>query len=164
MSEKASSIIGHRRSEAGTNLTPPEETQEAPVYTNLATPPKSSTSPGTYPSAARPSSKPRYNKGEKSFLSKLFSFSGRTGRGAYILIVLICDFFIYSLSVIPDDTDEKYFGLWLLILPVFLWIRIAGNTRRCHDFGRSGWWQVIPFFVLWMLFAPGDEYPNEYDD
>ena len=28
--------------------------------------------------------------------------------------------------------------------------------------GNSGWYQIIPFYVLWMLFAEGDKEANEY--
>ena len=169
MSEKASSIIGHRRSEAGTNLTPPEEAPAAsrpavPGAPDNVRPAASFPSAGTCPSQARPAARPRYQKGEKSSLSKLFSFSGRMGQGAYFVLVLIYNLYFYSFIAFPDGADNKYYGLWLLLLPLFAWIRIAGNTRRCHDFGRSGWWQVVPFFVLWMLFSPGDAFPNEYDD
>ena len=102
-------------------------------------------------------------KGEKSFLAKLFSFSGRMGRLAYFVLVVISDFYLFSFTSLPDDTDELYYCLWLLALPLFAWVRIAGNARRCHDFGRSGWMQIIPFYILWMLFTPGDNFYNKYD-
>ena len=164
MAEKASSIIGHRRSQAGTNLSHPEEAPGEQSGTSSQAPPVNP-SP-VYPSTPRQAfQKPGsgYKKGEKSFLAKLFSFSGRMGRLAYFVLVVISDFYLFSFTSLPDDADELYYGLWLLALPLIAWVRIAGNARRCHDFGRSGWMQIIPFYILWMLFTPGDNFYNKYD-
>ena len=144
MAEKASSIIGHRRSQAGTNLSHPEEAPGEQSGTSSQTPPVNP-SP-VYPSTPR-----------QAFLS------GRMGRLAYFVLVVISDFYLFSFTSLPDDTDELYYGLWLLALPLIAWVRIAGNARRCHDFGRSGWMQIIPFYILWMLFTPGDNFYNKYD-
>ncbi|MBQ1717761.1 MAG: hypothetical protein II031_01230, partial [Bacteroidales bacterium] len=88
MAEKASSIIGHRRSQAGTNLSHPEEAPGEQSGTSSQAPPVNP-SP-VYPSTPRQAvQKPGsgYKKGEKSFLAKLFSFSGRMGRLAYFVLV-----------------------------------------------------------------------------
>jgi hypothetical protein len=28
--------------------------------------------------------------------------------------------------------------------------------------GQSGWFQIIPFYVLWMIFASGEKGINKY--
>ena len=111
MAEKASSIIGHRRSQAGTNLSHPEEAPGEQSGTSSQTPPVNP-SP-VYPSTPRQAfQKPGsgYKKGEKSFLAKLFSFSGRMGRLAYFVLVVISDFYLFSFTSLPDDVDELYYG------------------------------------------------------
>jgi uncharacterized membrane protein YhaH (DUF805 family) len=39
---------------------------------------------------------------------------------------------------------------------------LAQGAKRCHDRGNSGWYQLIPFYSLWMLFAEGDQQANSY--
>ena len=43
-----------------------------------------------------------------------------------------------------------------------LWFYIAQGAKRCHDRGNSGWYQIIPFYSLWMLFGNSDVGENEY--
>ena len=43
-----------------------------------------------------------------------------------------------------------------------IWISVATNTRRCHDLGHNGFWQLIPFYGIWMGFVKGTEGENEY--
>ena len=52
------------------------------------------------------------------------------------------------------------------LIPLFnlvgwIWLLTQG-AKRCHDLGNSGWYQLIPFYGLWMLFAKGDDDINEY--
>lgn len=42
--------------------------------------------------------------------------------------------------------------LTVLYLPL-LWFMIAQGTKRCHDLGTSGWFQIIPFYIFVMLFS-----------
>ena len=43
-----------------------------------------------------------------------------------------------------------------------LWFLWAQGAKRCHDRGASGWFQIIPFYVFWMLFADSNYGMNEY--
>jgi uncharacterized membrane protein YhaH (DUF805 family) len=51
----------------------------------------------------------------------------------------------------------------LLFIPM-LWFVWAQGAKRCHDLGRSGWWQLIPFYGLFLLFQDGDAGSNEYGE
>ena len=50
----------------------------------------------------------------------------------------------------------------LIVELVFLMLIFFLGAKRCHDLGKSGWWQFIPFYILWMLFKKGDNFNNKY--
>ena len=56
------------------------------------------------------------------------------------------------------------FGLifFVLFFVLFFWFPIVQNAKRCHDVGSSGFKQLIPFYILWLLIAEGDPYENDY--
>ena len=62
--------------------------------------------------------------------------------------------------MLESESGLIYIGL-LMIIPL-LWFAYAQGAKRCHDMGRSGWWQLIPFYVFVMLFVEGDHRENEY--
>jgi uncharacterized membrane protein YhaH (DUF805 family) len=90
-----------------------------------------------------------------------FSFEGRIRRTEFGLSYL---FYIIAanvvLAIIGSAGIDDYFIL-LFLIP-FLWFIIAQGTKRCHDRGNSGWYQLIPFYFFWMLFANSDFGNNEY--
>ena len=61
-------------------------------------------------------------------------------------------------------SDGHSFGLGWIYIPTILltiWLLMQG-AKRCHDRGNSGWFQIIPGYILWMVFAPGDDGDNKY--
>lgn len=89
-----------------------------------------------------------------------FSFNGRIRRtefGISYLIYLVCSL-ILNFYVANNAPDIVYVVTWLPLL----WFLLAQSTKRCHDRGNSGWFQLIPFYVLFMLFGNSDYGPNEY--
>ena len=103
----------------------------------------------------------------QKMFSAPFSFNGRIRRLEYGLSLLI----YYSLSYVIGFflgyigvTDGETYGLEILyisIIPLFIWLMMQG-AKRCHDRGNSGWFQIIPFYGLWMLFADGEIGDNQY--
>ena len=89
-----------------------------------------------------------------------FSFNGRIRRLEYGLSFLI--YFLYEifLEIVLEETGEV--GLYFLLAIPELWFLWAQGAKRCHDRGNSGWYQIIPFYSLWMLFADGDVGDNYY--
>ena len=90
-----------------------------------------------------------------------FSFKGRIRRTefgiSYIIYIVL-----YQLSaLISIDIFETPWLLFLFVIPLFYFF-IAQGAKRCHDRGNSGWYQLIPFYILWMIFADSENGVNEY--
>jgi uncharacterized membrane protein YhaH (DUF805 family) len=89
---------------------------------------------------------------------KTFSFDGRIRRTEYGISIIIY-FVLYT--VINEIIKEGNQGVSLAMIPM-LWFLWAQGAKRCHDMDKSGWFQIIPFYVLWMLFIEGDSFLNKY--
>lgn len=95
-----------------------------------------------------------------------FSFNGRIRRTEYgisyiLYLAMYATFISYVIREDPEDNNALAF--LLLAIPT-LWFLLAQGAKRCHDLGHSGWFQLIPFYVLWMLFQDGDSGNNEYGE
>jgi uncharacterized protein YegL len=53
-------------------------------------------------------------------------------------------------------------GLAFGLLTIGFWIFLIGLIKRAHDVGLSGWFVLVPFLNLWLLFAPGQEGANKF--
>lgn len=111
---------------------------------------------------------PIINK-KQSMFNRPFSFSGRIRRTEYGITVIICFFINMLMSAIissagytSSGSSEGILILYFIILIPSLWFLWAQGAKRCHDRENSGFFQLIPFYVFWMLFAEGDSEPNEY--
>ena len=89
-----------------------------------------------------------------------FSFEGRIRRTEYGLSYIIYFVTTGVLSVLADSTESDVIFL-IAIIPL-LWFMIAQGAKRSHDIGNSGWFQLIPFYVFWLLFASSNYGENEY--
>jgi len=102
-------------------------------------------------------------EGPKSSVMNFFWVNGRCGRLTFFLTWLATNVGIRVadyLSRGKTHTPEGY--LYLLIILVCVWVAFCVGAKRCHDLGHNGWWQLIPFYGLWLLFAAGDPDDNEY--
>ncbi|GAB3193907.1 uncharacterized membrane protein YhaH (DUF805 family) [Pontibacter aydingkolensis] len=89
-----------------------------------------------------------------------FSFSGRIRRtefGISLIIYTVISFAVNAGMMINETT----LALGVLYIPM-LWFLWAQGAKRCHDRDNSGFYQLIPFYGLWMLFAAGDEGSNRF--
>lgn len=60
-----------------------------------------------------------------------------------------------------DDNMMLLILIYLVYIPL-IWFLIAQGAKRSHDRGNSGWYQIIPFYILWLLFADSESGGNEY--
>jgi uncharacterized membrane protein YhaH (DUF805 family) len=98
-----------------------------------------------------------------------FSFNGRIRRTEYGLSILIYSVIIVIMQVMlissMSDASGSTAGPGMLFFIVWIpciYFALAQGAKRCHDLGRSGWFQLIPFYGLWMLFADSKPGINEY--
>lgn len=98
-----------------------------------------------------------------------FSFNGRIRRLEYGISVIIYTVIYYAFIFVTAFNQDSIEGpsaiLSIIALLVFIplfWFIIAQNAKRCHDRGNSGWWQLIPFYGLVLLFGDSEHGPNEY--
>jgi uncharacterized membrane protein YhaH (DUF805 family) len=89
-----------------------------------------------------------------------FSFNGRIRRTEYgISVIIYVAFYVAFKSMQGENADNPLVGL--LFIPLLYFI-VAQNAKRCHDLGKSGWWQLIPFYSFWLLFENGEYDENEF--
>lgn len=96
-----------------------------------------------------------------------FSFVGRIRRTEYGVSIIIYSIsytiLVLLLALTGMDEDALVVLSYVCLIP-FLWFLYAQGAKRCHDLGHSGWWQLIPFYGLWMLFQDGQLGENEYGE
>jgi len=86
-----------------------------------------------------------------------FSFKGRIRRKEYGISFIIFFVLYYALMAIAAE-----YPLFIFTLIIPLWFMGAQGAKRCHDRGNSGWYQLIPYYFLWLLFGEGESKANEY--
>jgi len=92
----------------------------------------------------------------------IFSFNGRIRRTEFgISYIAYMVLYLVILAVGESEPSAAYIYLGLIPLLWFVW---AQGAKRCHDLGKSGWWQIIPFYIFWMIFQNGEYDENEYGD
>lgn len=94
---------------------------------------------------------------------KPFSFNGRIRRTEFGISYIIYAIFYVLISAFAESTDFQEYSVIVLILIIpFVWFLWSQGAKRCHDRGNSGWYQIIPLYVLWMLFGDSDIGDNGY--
>ncbi len=96
-------------------------------------------------------------------MGKYVDFSGRAARPEYWWFFL----FTVLLTWFADIADPSKVGSTIVSLALLL-PSLSAATRRLHDTGRSGWWQLIALTVIGLiplfiwLASKGNDQSNEY--
>ena len=108
-----------------------------------------------------------------SVFNNYFSFSGRALRSEYWYFQLFAGL-AYILATIIDSTlfyssnIDDYGPVDLIVTLVLIVPTLTVASRRLHDSGKSGWWQLIPItvigipFLLYWLIRKGDPSKNRF--
>ena len=88
-------------------------------------------------------------------------FTGRIRRMEYCLSLIMLYVYSFIIGLIVGASRWPEGVLYILLIPGY-WFIWAQGSKRCHDRGNSGWYQLIPFYGLWMAFADGEPGENEY--
>ncbi len=101
-------------------------------------------------------------------LNNSFKFNGRSRRAEFWSFLLMTIIF----SAVAGFWDKTLFNgsevLENLLSMAFFIPSIAVSTRRLHDIGRSGWWQLISltgiglFVLIYWYAQDGTPDDNEY--
>lgn len=93
-----------------------------------------------------------------------FSFNGRINRQPFWLYYVVPAFILNMLLnfMIP--------AVGMIVALVLLWVGLAVGAKRCHDRGKSGWWQLllivplvgIVWFIVDLGILEGTEGENQY--
>ncbi|WP_330924683.1 DUF805 domain-containing protein [Candidatus Sororendozoicomonas aggregata] len=93
-------------------------------------------------------------------------FRGRTRRRGYWLFHLVY-FVLFGLMTVMDNLLGTPFFVYLMAAALTI-PSLAVSTRRLHDSGRSGWWQLISlipfvgFVILIYFFVQPSDNDNAY--
>ena len=121
-----------------------------------------------YSANAEEQEQPVYDEGpsNRGMFKRPFSFHGRIRRLEYGLSILLVYFYAFMVGAIlgvVTNGNSSDGANYVFLIPGY-WFIWAQGAKRCHDRNNSGWYQIIPFYGFWMLFADGDEGENDYGD
>ena len=114
-----------------------------------------------------------FNEAVGTCFRKYFDFTGRARGSEYWYFFLFCTV-IFIVATILDINlfgipMEDYGPVYSISFLGLLIPSISAATRRLHDTGKSGWWQLLyftiigSFWVLYWLIKKGDTDTNSYD-
>jgi uncharacterized membrane protein YhaH (DUF805 family) len=99
-------------------------------------------------------------------LKKIIDFKGRASRGEFwwFNFLIICLVTVLSLKIsfqiidafvnaqpVTTLLDAPYAWVIHLILTILSIALLSVTTRRLHDTGRSGWWQLLMFTIIGII-------------
>jgi uncharacterized membrane protein YhaH (DUF805 family) len=84
-------------------------------------------------------------------LSKYATFSGRATRSEFWWFYLFTVLLGWGASVVGAITMDGGELMGNLISLIFLIPILAAGSRRLHDTGRSGWWQLLIITLIGIL-------------
>ena len=97
----------------------------------------------------------------KSGFSQYANFSGRARRSEYCNFVLAYLAAVIVAGIIMAVSSLVGGLLMLIAVVAFVVPALALSTRRLHDTGRTGWWQLISIVAI-FFYAEDSHGDNQY--
>jgi len=114
-----------------------------------------------------------FNEAVGTCFRKYFDFTGRARGSEYWYFFLFCVVIFFVATILDINLFgipmEDYGPVYSISFLGLLIPSISAATRRLHDTGKSGWWQLLyftiigSFWVLYWLIIKGDTDKNSYD-
>ncbi len=99
----------------------------------------------------------------KSAFSNYANFNGRASRSEYWWFYLFWVIVYYGLSLLTGIAS--IFGILALVFVLGSLVPfIALMARRMHDSDKSGWFQLIPLYNLYLAIIKGTDGPNRFGE
>jgi uncharacterized membrane protein YhaH (DUF805 family) len=105
------------------------------------------------------SNAPSYFMYKQRMFINSFSFNGRIRRTEFGISFIIFMFVVVFVNELVQSGEYPTTAFAFIPLYWFLW---AQGAKRCHDLGNNGWWQIIPFYIILLLFQAGQPGLNKY--
>lgn len=90
-----------------------------------------------------------------------FAFNGRIRRTEYGVSYILFLVLIYGFAFLADIINLSGYQIMIILLAGY-WLIFAQSAKRCHDLGKNGFYQLIPFYFLALLFSEGEKRKNKY--
>ena len=87
-----------------------------------------------------------------SVMGKYATFSGRASRSEYWWFYLFVILFSWAAGIAGALTMGDHGDILSTVVSLALVLpQIAVGSRRLHDIGRSGWWQLIGLTIVGLI-------------
>ena len=85
-------------------------------------------------------------------MGKYATFKGRASRSEFWWFYLFTVLLSWGATIVDAImTSGEASIISAIVFLVFMLPLIAAGTRRLHDIGKSGWWQLLTFTVIGIL-------------
>ena len=101
----------------------------------------------------------------KGMFRRLLTPRGRIRRTEFFIscfCYLIVYFLLSVMIHIAYETDRAMLIYLKVIDVLFFVLFVFQCIKRCHDWGHSGWFILIPFMIIFLIFAEGDDDVNSF--
>jgi len=102
-------------------------------------------------------------------MKEFFSFTGRIRRSEYnYILVTVLVLFSAGVVILKEELNDPSYRvgsadlLYVMIGIILIWSALAAGAKRCHDMGKSGYYQLIPLYIIWLMVADGENGKNIY--